>query len=565
MKTEKIPYIDTLPIKGYPYVFDFPGAEDKIENNSKIWKAKNNFLPSQTASEIMNKFQKQFNIPKTYTNQEKRDVIAVRYEMKLKQFGYMCPYTFASDVSVSVVQKIREQNEWMPGVFVESEPIREFVNGNLAAHILGRVGVIYKEEYDELKVFGYGMNDIIGKDGMEKVLESDIKGKNGTKAVSFFNKGKQKTIVENKPAKFGNYAVLTIDKNLQEIAEKSLETRMQQFSEISGKEIKCGAAVVVDVRNGEILAMATCPNYNPLLFNRDYDILIKDPLKPMLNRALNGLYPPASTFKPITAIAALEEGIITPKDTIFDTGRYMYYAPSYMPYCWNHNGHGKMNVTSAISHSCNYFFYDIGRRTGIQLLNEYSRKFGLGEATGIELPESIGILAGPDYRKKTKSIPWMPGNTIQAAIGQSDNMFTPLQLANYIATLSNGGTRYRLHLLKEIRSYENSEIIKTIEPEILSKIEIKPENHQALMDGLRGVMMDNGTASSLFKNFPVNLGGKTGTAQMAGTPDNGMFVGFGPFEKPEISIVVVFEKGLHGSYAAWTGKDILEAYFIKKQ
>jgi penicillin-binding protein 2 len=324
--------------------------------------------------------------------------------------------------------------------------------------------------------------------------------------------------------------------------------------------MKSGAAVALDVRNGEILAMASYPTYDPAQFNQNYDELIHDPDKPMLNRALNGTYPPASTFKMVTAVAGLETSVITPKEIINDTGVYNYYAPTYTPKCWKRGGHGRLNVAQAIMHSCNYFFYETGRRVGIEKLNFYSTALGLGVPTGIELSESSGILAGPDYRKKINGDAWMPGNTVQAAIGQSDNSFTPIQLASYIATLANGGTRYRLHLIKEIKNYETQESVKTVELEALSEINIKPENYAAVMEGVKGVTA-NGTASSVFYDFPVTLGGKTGTAQVYGHSDNAVFVGFGPFDDPEIAVAVVFEGGLHGSYAAYTARDIFSEYF----
>jgi penicillin-binding protein 2 len=562
---ENITYIDTFPIKGKEtYYFDFPYTEDDEKNKIKEWKKRNNFDENQTPKEVIKKFSNLFGISDKYSKEEKRNIIAVRYEMKSKAFGNMNPYVFANDVNISLVQKIKEQNENLPGVSIESEPIREYINKELAAHILGRVGIIYKEEYDQLKNENYGINDIIGKDGMEKILEKNLKGIDGTHEAKFYKNGKGNIIIPNKPAIPGHCAILTIDKNIQETAENSLKTKMKEISINEKTKVECGASVVVQIKTGEILALATCPSYNPAKFNEEYDILIKNPLKPLLNRALNGIYPPASTFKMVTALAALEEEVITPNDTINDTGIYMYYAPSYMPKCWKKNGHGKLDIANAIARSCNYFFYDIGRRTGITKLNEYSKKLGLGELTGIELSESQGILAGPEYRKKIKGPMWMPGNTIQAAIGQSDNAFTPAQLVNYIATLASGGTRYKLHLIKEIKSYDDGKILYKKDPEIISEINIRPENYEAIMKGVKGVMADNGTASSIFKNFPIILGGKTGTAEIYGKPNNALFVGFGPFEDPEIAVVTVIEKGLHGTYAAQVAKNIFETYFKKE-
>jgi penicillin-binding protein 2 len=562
MKESGETYIDNLPItESFPYRFNFDAQEDgDAKSLERAWKKNNNFSNNMTAMEIMKKLIEQFGISTGFSWSERRNIASVRFEMKQKQFGQMNPYVFARDVSIYSAQKIKEKNEDYPGVSIETEPIREYINGRLASHILGRTGLIYREEYEKMKDDGYGINDTVGKDGLEKILEPDIKGKDGTEELKLNRKNRRTSVVvSSKPPKPGNFAVLTIDKKLQEVAENSLEKRMREISSREGINITCGAAVAVQIKTGEVLAMATCPTYSQETFNKDYESLIKDPQRPMLNRALNGMYPPASTFKPLTALAGLEENVITIKETI-PCGGYYNYTATYKPRCWKRGGHGRLSVVNAIASSCNCFFYETGRRVGITNLNKYSRALGLGELTGIELAESAGVLAGPDYRKSIKGAAWMPGNTIQAAIGQSDNMFTPIQLANYMGALANGGVRYKLHIIKEIKNCEDGSVVKKVEPQIAYELYIRPESYGAVMQGVRGVT-SYGTACSVFRGFPVTLGGKTGTAEAYGEIDNAVFAGFGPFEDPEIAVSVVIEKGKHGTNAAYVAKDILAEYF----
>ncbi len=533
------------------------------------WKEKYGIDKNADADKILEHFRKEYNVENYYTDKQARFIIGARYEMDVLGFSESVEYTLAQNASDDMITKVKEQSMDLPGVAITTSPMREYPEGSLAAHILGRVGRIYKEEYETLQEQGYSMNDIIGKQGIEKVCEDNLKGKNGLSRVEQSLDGKKVDVTAHQSSKKGNNVVLTIDAEIQKAAERALKEGIAYVRERSAEEegegydASSGAVVALDINSGEILAIASYPSYNPSTFDEDYSSLSKDKRLPMFNRAIGGAYEPGSTFKMITSIAALEEKIITPYTSITDEGIYDYYS-DYKPRCWIYSSgatHGPQNVTQALENSCNYFFYDVGRRTTITTLNKYATLFGLGSKTGIELEneESSGILAGPE-QKAARGEEWMPGDTLQAAIGQSDNMFTPIQLANYVAMLANGGTRYKPHLIKEIRSSETGEIIKVIEPEILSRIELNKETRAAVMNGMKNVV-EFGTASTVFDEFEVGVGGKTGTAEVSDGSDNAIFVGYAPSNAPTVAICVVIEHGVHGSNAAIVARDVFKACF----
>ena len=557
---DQVEYFDDFPISYAPYKFTFSG--DNSRKELAEWKNKNHLNKYNSAEEVINYYFNKYDISEDYDNNKARDIAAVRYTMETKNFSVMNPYTFTNNISMETVQKIKECEFDLKGVSVEIEPVREYPYGSMAAHILGRTDIIYREEYMELRNQGYGMNDIIGKDGLEKVLEKYLKGKDGYKRVEQTRSGAVSQTLGVKEAETTNYAVLTLDVGLQQIAEEALAESIAATRGEKGYDCYSGAAVAVDISSGDVLAMASLPSYEPTEYTKSYNKLLKDPHKPLFNRALDGAYTPGSTFKPLVAIAALEEGLISPTDTIEDKGVYRYYAPSYQPTCliWKSTGktHGFINVSQAIGVSCNYFFFDVGRRLTIDTLDKYAHLFGLGEKTGIELSESKGIVAGPEYRE-TLNMEWYPGDTLQAAIGQSDNMFTPAQLASYVSTILNKGNRYALHLVKEVRSYKTGEIVYKNEPKVLSQTEISDSTVAAVKDGMRRVTED-GTAKAVFEDFPVSVGGKTGTAEVSRGSDTVLFVGFAPYDNPQIAVAVVLEHGATSSYAAKVARAMFEYY-----
>ncbi len=559
-REDEIDYFDDFPISKAPYKFTISGDDE--EQKIKKWKKDNDCEDLKTAEDVINYYFKKYKIKDHFESEMARDIVAVRYTMESKNFGIMTPYTFANDISMETVQKIKEHEFELSGVSVEIEPVRDYPFGKMAAHILGRTDIIYREEYLELSDQGYGMNDIIGKDGLEKVLEKYLKGKDGYKRVQQTKSEISAQTYGVKEAETTNYAVLTLDAKFQEVTEKALAESIVAARGDKGYDCFSGAAVAVEIATGDVLAMASLPSYEPSQYTKNYNKLLNDPSKPLFNRALDGAYTPGSTFKPLTAIAALEEGIISGKEKIEDQGVYKYYAPSYQPTCliWKNTGetHGLINVSEAIGVSCNYFFYDVGRRLTIEKLEEYAHKFGLGETTGIELSESKGIVAGPKYREKL-DLKWYPGDTLQAAIGQSDNMFTPAQLASYVSTILNRGKRYSLRLIKEVRSYKTGEIVYKNEPKLVSQTEISEETFEAVKDGMKRVTED-GTAKAVFENFPVSVGGKTGTAEVGSGSDTVLFVGFAPYDNPQIAVAVVLEHGATSRFAAQTARAMFEYY-----
>ena len=554
-------YYDTLPIsENGEFIFTSPDYSAESD-----FKKYNKFDKNMTANEILDELIKRYEIDSKYTKAEKRKIVGIRFEMELRSFNSSTPYTIATDVPIEVVSYIREQGNKFAGIDVSVEPIRVNVNGSVASHILGRVGRIYKEEYDVLKSKGYGMNDTLGKDGIEKIMEDYLKGTDGVQSIEQSIDGRTMKILETREAVPGNNVILTIDLELQKIAENSLAETIQNMStNPESLGASAGAVVVVDVNNGEILAIASYPTFNQNTFNEDYKELLENDAKPMWNRAISGTYAPGSTFKMLTAVAALESGVTTRYEVINDLGVYKYYESSnYTPKCWIYTDtgrtHGNQTVVQAIENSCNYYFYEVGRRMGIDKLAEYGKKFGLGEYTGIELSgESKGIFASRAYREKINSV-WYPGDTLQASIGQSDHLFTPIQLANYVATLANGGTRYKLHLIKEVKSGVNSKTIYKNEPEIIEKIEISDENYKAIIEGMQAVS-ETGTASNVFAGYPIPVGGKTGTASVPTGTANALFVAVAPLDNPQIAIAIVVEHGGHGNYVAPIAKNIISYY-----
>ena len=531
-------------------------SEEKRAEKLEVWKKDNKLTDFSSAEEILGFYEKKYAVSSEYDSDTALAITAIRYAMDKANFSEKNSYKLCRDVDMAVVQQIKEQYSDFPGIDVVIEPFRSFTKGTLAAHILGRTGRIYAEEYAEMKNDGYGINDMIGKDGLEKVLEKYLKGKDGYKSVEMSRGGGVTRILQDKEPKSGNYAKLTLDRDLQEATENALKEKISQAVGTGS-----GAAIAVNPKTGGVLAMASYPTYDLSTFNEDYDKLIKSKTKPLINRVLNGTYSPGSTFKPLTSVAALESGTITPDTYITDLGKYTYY-PSYQPTClvYSSSGatHGTINVSQAIGVSCNYFFYDVGRRMGIETLDQYASNFGLGQTTGIELPESTGILASPSNRESAGGV-WYPGDVLQAAIGQSDNLFTPAQLASYICTLLNKGKRYSLHLVDEVVDYDTNEVVLKKEPEVLSDNPISDSTYNAVTDGMRRVVT-SGTASAAFASSKYKAAGKTGTAEVPDGADNVLFVGFAPYDDPEIVVAVIIEHGASSSFSAGVAREIFDAY-----
>ncbi len=499
-----------------------------------------------------------------FTNQELDTLIRMRYDMEVKDFSIYNRYTVLSDVDVQLIAHIEELS--IPGTEFETVTGREYLYPGYASHILGQLGSIPAEQWDEYKALGYDMNDKVGLGGCELAFEEYLRGEDGVRVVVEDKDGNIiDSWVETK-AKAGNDVYLTIDIDLQIAAEDGLAENVALIG-----DARAGALTALDPKTGEVLVLASYPSYDLNIYNESYNDLLKDPANPLYNRVLNGVYTPGSTFKVGMVAAGISSGTLRSSTTLRCDGIYTYYD-DYQPKCWYYpQTHGNVNAMYALQVSCNCYFYELGRIMGIEKMNEYCRAYGLGEHTGIELPEKTGILAGPDYRESAGLLGWTPGNTIAAAIGQSDNSFTPLQIANYIATVTNGGTRYAVHLLKEVRTYgEAGETVCESKTEVLDRVELSADALYGARQGMRQMAKYDTAVSRYMSDLPVEVGGKTGTAQRGTNKnDNRLFVCTAPYNDPEIVISVVIEPDdeiakdmAHGSsYACVAAARVLEEYY----
>lgn len=470
------------------------------------------------------------------------------------------------------------------GVNVVVEPVRVYHTGSLASHIIGYMGKISEKNKQEFTEAGdeypYENDDKVGQAGIEKVFEQYLRGTDGEKQIDMDVDGMITGEYTSKEAIGGANIVLTIDANLQEVTENALASNIEKIRSggFDGNvyDAKGGVAVVTNVKTGEILAMASYPDYEPAAF---YNGLSQDQYNDYnsrgvwTNKAIQNAYAPGSTFKMVTAIAGLQEGVISRNEYINDTGIY-YVSDYYQPHCWYydsyHVGHGPLNVSDAIKKSCNYFFYETGYRMGIDNLEKYGRFFGLGSKTGIELTgEKAGTLANRSITER-----WSAGDTVNAAIGQGYNNFTPIQMAKYISILVNGGQQVDLTLVKSVVQSNGVAVPKSTIEEFVNKklgisnentnedIQLDPDAVDAVLEGMLSVTDETGgTAYSTFKDFNIEVGGKTGSAETSTTDVNAWFVGFAPFDDPEIAVVVLVENGGHGSYTAEVVRDIIGEYF----
>lgn len=565
-------YTDTLPVSKDNFEFLYNAYKDE-EREQKIAEFKNSIGAEKNDSglDCVKLLAKKYDIEDRYSNTDLRKIVGVRYEMENRSFSTSTPFTLAQDVSLDVVTQIEESNEIYKNVKITTRPMRQYHYEGVASHILGRVGVIYKEEYEALKdTEGYGMNDLIGKDGLEKSLEKYLKGENGLKNTSRSLDSTTGYESNDIPAKVGNNVVLTIDIELQKTAEEALKNTIAYIREKgakkdnkAGADARGGAVVVTDVNTGEVLAMATYPTYNITTFEEDYEKLSTSELTPFLNRAISGVYAPGSVFKILTAIAGLEEEKMTVNEVITCKGVYEYYDQKFNCWIWTdqHITHKSMTVETAIQNSCNYYFYEIGKRLGYEKMYKYGKEFGLGELTGIELDgESKGVLANADYKQLNFDTPWYPGDNLQMAIGQSYNLFTPVQISNYIATVANGGTRYKPHLTKNIRDVYTGEFVVSEEPVVINKVNMSKQTHDAVTHGMRLVSDIDGTAS-IFADFPIEVCSKTGSAQVSKGSANGVFASYAPYKDPQISVAIVVENAGSGAALAPIAKSVYEKYF----
>lgn len=553
-----------------PYISD--KLKEKLDTNDSVL----------SASVVISLLREQFGIDPGFSDAEARLVIGVLYELELRrrEITYSS-YHFAQDVSVELISILTDGN--FAGVAVGSKTVRQY-HTTAAAHILGRTGefdskeerAALNEAYNAAAAAGgdtsglhyYKADDIIGKSGVEAAFETYLCGEDGVRLITTNAEGKITSELYSIEPQPGATVALTIDIDFQAQVEQALKEAVEAMNAedlangVENVGSRGAAAVVIRVADSDILALASYPTYDPSRYFTDFNLYASDPGQPFFNRALNGTYAPGSTFKLCSAVAALESGIITTGTKIMTTGKYTYWE-DYQPACWiwNQYGsyHGNINVSEAIYHSCNYFFYEVGRLMGINTLNEYATAFGLGQPTGVELNERTGILDGPEYRAQIESH-WEGGTVLQCAIGQGSSLFTPLQLANYVATLVRGGTRYSAHLLDSVTEYDGTVAISTDGTELLSVVDMSPATLAAVKKGM-GDLVTSGTIAKYFQDCIVTAGAKTGSAQVGTEVANGVFVCFAPFENPEIVVAIVIEQGGSGSALAATAVNILNAYF----
>ncbi len=499
-----------------------------------------------------------------YSASDARKIASVRYEMTRTYFRMSNPYTFAEDVPDEIIARVKENSSFYQGVDVGIVPVRMYADGTLAPHIIGRIGAIDADEYAEKKEIGYKITDVIGKNGIEYAMEEYLRGTDGEKTIYTDEEGNRTTAVTTPPVQ-GNTVHLTINSGLQKVVQDSLEDALLDYAGTVGNMVEnAGAAIVIDVKNAAILASASYPSYDISTYSENVAALNTAAGSPLWNRALLSTYATGSTMKPSVAIAALEEGLIDENYTFYCSGMYTYLGQNFK--CEQNHDSRYVNVVSAIDESCNTFFYEVGKNLGISKMNEYRTLFGFGTKTGVEVAEAAGVLDSPEYRA-TLNQTWLPGYTVQSAIGQAGNLFTPIQLANYAATIANGGTRYRTHFVKSIKSYDNTQTILETQPEIICETGVSEKTLETVRRGMLEVGT-TGYCSRYFAHLNVDVAAKTGTSQEIRKIDgisvkinNGFLIAFAPYDNPQIAVACVGEGMTSGAFLSPVVADIAEYCF----
>lgn len=586
-------YSDSTPVSQSPFVGIYPDIsfdEEMLKNDTvaaNLKYVKRIYGISDSSCEkVVSSLARYYGLlalddngERIYSDEEVTTLLSLRYDCDAKKFGPNEPYVFCVDVGEDIVLDVREKNYM--GLTVSVSCTRYYPNDGVATHILGRVGRITAETWPYYKELGYGINDIVGLDGAEEAFEEHLRGVNGKKKVVRDADGVviSEEIVEE--PKKGSDVYLTIDIELQKVAQDSLKETIEYTkanakptaTNPGGSDCSAASIVVMDPDTFEVLAIASYPSYTMEEYENNYSELAKDESAPLYFRALNGTYAPGSTFKVGMAVAALESGTIS-VDTTIDTtngeyikhGVYKYFK-DYQPTCWIKNmyggSHGALNVQTAIKTSCNCFFFEVGRLMGIETMNDYCKIYGLGQKTGIELNESLGILAGPVYREDNDLEQWSGGDTIQAAIGQSQNSFTPLQLCSYVSTLMNGGTRYNTHILHSVKEFGSDSVVFTPTKSVLSSLTISDSTLSAVKQGMIEVRTSQSSINKLFANCPVEVMIKTGTAEVGGNKSyNGTMIAFAENEeKGKLTVSVVLEQGNSGGNCGVAVNAVMSKYF----
>ena len=587
-------YTDDLPITLEP-PFEYTNMTDIQRTLLDAYLKAQGLDEDTTAVELMSYFRTRYEIANSYTAEEMRKIASVRYAVNVRYEINTNSYIFVEDASIDLISDLMGVVGNV--VEVETSYVREY-NTQYAAHILGYVQAMSEEDMAKYRPedenSGYDYDTKVGRDGVEAAFEDWLHGTNGEARVKRTANGTVTSTVYLEDPVPGNHVYLTIDIQLQEQVERILETGIYELQiernddnaeavaegrlDEVREDIQGGAIVVVDVKTGEPLAIASYPTYDLATIIEDYADLLEADYDPLFNRALMGAYAPGSTFKPCTAIAGLTENIINTETQIECTGIFTKYeSQGYAPACWIYTQmdgqltHGYDNVTEALKDSCNIFFYTVADDLGIRKLMEYAEDFGLGESTGIELTETTGNMSNPDNHLNYDVDGWVDGDTVQAGIGQSDSMFTPLQIAEYCAAIANGGTRHSAALLKSVRSYDYSRQLYQNKTEVLSTVDSADYNWAAVQRGMY-LMANDITSSSntvyyTLGNYSYNgvslpVAAKTGTSQLGeGKTNNAIFMCYAPFDDPEIAVAIVVERGLSGANLSRMARNVLDAYF----
>lgn len=532
-----------------------------------------------SANEVMARIVEEYEL-QDFEPKWQRILGGIRYQMTLEEFGRNNNFTLATGVSMRTVATVEERSMALHGVQIMETASRTYPDGTVMPHVLGNVGKILREQWKvlgddgdysyPLKQKGYKMSDLIGRSGLEKVYEDRLRGQEGELQIVVDSDGVMQGVETLREPRPGDTLMTTINldfqKRVDEALEQNIKLLQQTKREHDGKETNAGTVVVLDVKNNGILALSNYPNYDLNQYTTQYSAYASDPLQPLFNRALQGQYTPGSTFKPAVALAALINGTVAPQDTVrCESPRiYNYYAPTYTPRCAGFGHSGDINAIQAIAHSCNLYFYDVGRRVGIEKYDEMANKLGLGIKTGVELGEAVGHLTDKEDKNYTN------GLEIQAAIGQGNTMVTPIQMATYASTIANNGVRYRTHLVSGFLDTNTGEIIEQVQPVVEERIEDPVGAFDIVEQGMIGMAQGDRRLSS----FPYQLAAKTGSPQRAETyiTGNGQrvnylnsaMIAYGPVDDPEIAVAIILEYGGGGANASQLALDIFNAYYFEK-
>ncbi|MBQ6365056.1 MAG: hypothetical protein IJI61_01440 [Oscillospiraceae bacterium] len=576
-------YTDDLPITlEPPFEYDPDMTEIQRTMLEAYFKDKGDALPANpTAVELMAYMRTRYEIDNSYSSEEMRLIAGVRYSINVRYAINTADYVFVQDASMGLIASIMENK--LTGIEVSRAYVRNY-NTEYAPHILGYVGLMTQEEFEKYSLLEYANDAYVGKDGIEYAFETDLHGKDGEVEETRNASGTILSTVYTKEPEPGNHIYLTIDSVLQEQTERILGSGIEymrrnrateraegiargDYDPEMKDEITGGAAVVVNVKTGEPLAIASYPTYDVSTIIEKYAELLKTPNAPLFNRALMGAYAPGSAFKPCTAISCLTEKIMDTETKVKCEGVFTRYAAEgYSPECWiwqQGYTHPEEDVVGALRDSCNYFFYTWGNEIGVDRLGEYAHKLGLGSKTGIELVETLGNMSNRANHSDYTGTEWRIGDTLQAAIGQSDSIFSPLQLAEYCAAIANGGTRHSASILKAIRNYDYSDKIYERKDEVMAVIDSPDYNWDAIHKGMHEVLNSPWNATNYLEWITCKwtCAGKTGTAQKGeGITNDGIFICYGPYRDPEIAICIVVERGGAGANTQFMAREIMDVY-----